>query len=66
MTGLPPLGDIRRCPKCGLDSPGTSLFATMRYLRPDEVDVDTHLAGECMIRECTRCYYSWAEAVLNP
>jgi len=48
------------CPKCGLaGKPFT------RYLPPGAV-VPEGQVGECLQRECTRCRYCWAEAVLTP
>jgi hypothetical protein len=52
------------CVKCGLDEePGT------RYVPPggyEQTSSGQVAWGECLVRSCRRCGYSWTEAVLTP
>ncbi len=68
MSDLPPYRPategVQPCVKCGWAG---SVHGT-RYLPPGAIDPSSAatMVGECLIRSCSRCGYTWAEAVLSP
>lgn len=64
MTTLPAFSAESRCPKCGHDDIGTA-YRRSAYDCPYGRKCGASMGeGEHLDRNCRRCHYQWAEAVI--